>query len=87
MLWYCALANSKDSSSMFITVDGSLPQVMTPHSRVNSTTTDPQMLYIKDGLPLASHTLLVRNNPYYTNQSGSPSSLNIHHVSVLNSAG
>ena len=75
------------NSPFFITLDGSMPQVLTPNSGVNSSTAQPQLLFMKDGLERGNHTLVVRNNPAYTTQLGIRSALNIHHAEVLDSTG
>lgn len=73
------------SSPFFVTLDGSMPQIMAPNSEVNTSVNTPQILYIQNDLDPGPHTLVVRNNPDAAPQSSTASILNIHHAVVLDS--
>ncbi|KAI0086819.1 hypothetical protein BDY19DRAFT_995563 [Irpex rosettiformis] len=80
---YGAIAPS--SSPFVVAVDG-VPQVMHPNPQVNSSATEPQLLFVYEGIQSGPHTLAVWNNPVHSLQAGAPTTLNIHHALVFESS-
>lgn len=73
-----------DSSSLLVSVDG-VPQTLHPNPQLNSSATEPQLLFVYEGMEPTQHTLVVRNNPALFLQEGAPTTLNIHHALVFES--
>ncbi|KAI0781676.1 hypothetical protein BC629DRAFT_1594407 [Irpex lacteus] len=74
-----------NSSSLLVSVDG-VPQTLHPNPQPNSSATEPQLLFVYEGMEPTQHTLVVRNNPALFLQEGAPTTLNIHHALVFESS-
>lgn len=70
-----------NNSPYTIFVDGIVVQTFTPNSQMVPSTNDTQLLFVRNDLVQGDHTLLIRNNPFASNQL-EPTTLDIHHAVV-----
>lgn len=77
-------AVAPNSSPFLVTIDNEL-QVLHPNPQSNSSTLDPQLLFVSDGIPPGDHQLSVWNSPALSLHENAPTTLNIHHALTFES--